>query len=286
MDMDFSAILNDFDWNGLFATAGKIGGALLILLIGWLLARIVSRTVARLLKKAGVEKLADKINETKAIQDLKIKIDPIRIIKTFLYWILMLFTVMTAADSAGLDQVTTLITDLINFLPSVIKAFAIMIGGLILADAVRNVVGTACRSLGIPSWKVIGSLVFGLIGIMVAITALEQINVPTEIITSNITIILGGIMLAFGIAYGFAARDVLSSILAGFYSRNNFKVGQIIEVNGHQGMITKIDTVSLTMEADGRSIVMPLHRLVQEDVFIHQDVAPPAEVQPGSAHED
>lgn len=276
--MKFPSLLENFDWNGLWATLGRIGGAIVILLVGWILARTISRTVARILKKIGIDKVTDRINETKAIQDLKIKIDPTRILKSFIYWVLMLFTIMAAADSAGLDQVTALINDLINFLPDLIKAFAVLIGGLILADAVRGVVATACKSLGIPSWKVIGSLVFGLIGIMVAITALEQIGIPTEIIVSNITIILGGIMLAFGIAYGFAARDVLSSILAGFYSRSNFEVGQVIEVHGHQGTITKIDTVSLTLQTADKSIVIPLHRLVQEDVSILKRTPPPSEM--------
>lgn len=246
-------------------------GALLIVLIGRFIAKTVAKIVGKLLTRIKLDDLASKLNESPSLQKMKVQIKPVAIVRSLVYWILMLVFILTAAQVMNLTVVTAQIMALLTYLPTLLTALLILAGGLYLGDMLRNVVGTACKSMGINSWKAISSLVFYLVVVFVFITALNHAGIDTQILTSNISLILGGILLAFAIAYGFASRDSLSSILASFYTRQNFEVGQEIEIDGVRGTIVKMDTVSLVMYTGEKTVVFPLKRLLVDQVIIHKE---------------
>lgn len=260
----------------IIAVLPNIVGALVLLITGWILAKIVSGIVAKILRRVGLDKLADKLNETDAFRESNITIRPVTIIQKFLYWTILLIFILSATETLGLDILTQQVSKIIDFIPRLLTALIIMGIGFYLADAVKRMVGNAAQSFGIPSWKVISYGVFYILMIAISITALEQAGIMTDIIKWNIYIVLSGIFLAFAIAYGFAARNVLSSILTSYYSKSNFVPGQIIELEGYKGTIVKMDNVSFTLDLGDRLVVFPQSSLLNERVIIHLPKTGPA----------
>jgi small-conductance mechanosensitive channel len=253
----------------------KLFGALVLLLVGWIIARLITRILGKLLGKIGVNQLSEKLNQIPSLQKAGLTLDLVHIVKKFLYWVIMLVFFISAADVMGLNMISEKLNQLIDYLPQVFTALLILGGGFYLADQLRNLVGSAAKSMGIPSHKAISELVFYVMVIFVVIAALERLEFfPVEIITDNLSIILGGILLAFALGYGLAARPMLSSILAGYYSRNTFEVGQEIEIDGQRGTIVRMTNVSVTLDTGGQLLVMPLSRLVSDQVIIHQSAKP------------
>lgn len=254
----------------------NIIGALVLLIFGWILAKVVSSIVSKVLKKIGLDKLADRLNDTDSFRESNIKIKPVSIIKKFLYWTILLIFILSATETLGLDILTQQVGKVIDFIPKLLTAMIIMGVGFYLADAIKQLVGNAAQSFGIPSWKVISYGVFYILLTAIAITALEQAGIMTDIIKWNIYIVLAGIFLAFAIAYGFAARNVLTSILTSYYSKANFAVGQVIELDEYTGTIIKMDSVSFTMDIGDRYIVFPQSRLMNGQIIIHLPKTGPA----------
>ena len=211
-----------------------------------------------------------------SFRESNIKIKPVSIIKKFLYWTILLIFILSATETLGLDILTQQVGKVIDFIPKLLTAMIIMGVGFYLADAIKQLVGNAAQSFGIPSWKVISYGVFYILLIAIAITALEQAGIMTDIIKWNIYIILSGIFLAFAIAYGFAARNVLTSILTSYYSKSNFEVGQVIELDEYTGTIIKMDNVSFTLDIGDRYVVFPQSRLMNGQIIIHLPKAGPA----------
>lgn len=253
----------------LIAVLPNLVGALLILIVGWLLAKIVSGIVGKILSRIGIDKLADKLNQTDTFKENNIRIKPVNIIRRFIYWTFILVFVLSAAETMGLDIVTAQISALIQYIPQLFTSVLIMAFGFYASDAIKSLVANTCKSFGIPAWKIISNIVFYILLIAISITALNQAGINTDIVTSNIYIILGGLVLAFAIAYGFAARNVLASILTAFYVRGNFQIGQMIELEGYKGIIVKMDSVSITLEAGSEHVIFPLSRLINDKVIIH-----------------
>lgn len=254
----------------------NIIGALVLLLLGWILAKTVSAIIARILRRIGLDKLADKLNETDTFRESNITIRPVIIIQKFLYWTIFLIFILSATETLGLDILTQQVSKVIDFIPKLLTAMIIMGIGFYLADAIKRMVGNAAQSFGISSWKVISYGVFYVLMIAISITALEQAGIMTDIIKWNIYIVLAGVFLAFAIAYGFAARNVLTSILTSYYSKSSFSVGLIIELEGYKGTIVKMDNVSFTLDLGTEYVVFPQSKLLNDKVIIHRPKTGPA----------
>jgi hypothetical protein len=140
--------------------------------------------------------------------------------------------------------------------------------GIMIADALKNAVVNICKSLKIDSGKLLGSIVFSFFLIIVVIAALKQAGIETSLLESSFNLIIGGIIFAFAVGYGMASRDVLTNILSSFYSKNKFKEGQIIAIDGVKGEILTMDITSITLSTGDSQTIFPLSTLQNKQVEV------------------
>ncbi|MEM9885919.1 MAG: mechanosensitive ion channel domain-containing protein [Bacteroidota bacterium] len=253
------------------AFGDNLVGAILILLIGFIIVRIVTRFVRKVLKKVGIDRLADRyLNDIEFLSKNNIRVVPSVLFSKIVYYLLLLIVLVAATDVLGMQAVSNLVKDAINYIPSLILAAAILIIGLFLADLIKNIAQTALASLNIPAGKFLANFLFYFVLINILILALEQAKINTSFINSNLSIILGGVVLAFAIGYGFASRSVMSNYIAHFYSKNKVNIGDTIKINEKEGLVSDMDNTTITMvsERDGREIIIPLSHLSTEIVEI------------------
>lgn len=246
----------------LMSTLPKVIGAVLILLIGWLFARIIARSISKLLHLVKFDLFAEKIRATDFLAKANVEIYPSRLVGQFVYWMLLLLVVTSATEALGWDAVSKEVSKLINYLPNLLIAIIFFLIGTYIAAFVRDIIKGASSSLGISTGKMISSLVYYLLFIIVSLTALEQGGIDTSIITSNLLIILGAVLFSAALSYGFASRDLLSNILAAFFSRRTFQVGQVIELKGVSGKIIAINNISITIQNEEGAIVIPAQMII------------------------
>lgn len=245
--------------------------ALLILFLGWLFAKIVSGIVKRVLKTMKFDALADKLNLTDYLEKANVRLDPSSMVGKIVYWILLLLVWLSTCDALGWTRVSEQLNRLLEFIPDLFIALVFFIVGTYIAGFIRDLIRGATASIGISAGKMISNLVFYFLFMVVSITALEQAGMDTTLITSNLLLIIGTIFIAAAISYGFASRDLLSNILAGFFSRRTFEVGQTIEVNGVKGKIIEMNNIAITIlssESAQVKIVIPAHELIVSKVKI------------------
>lgn len=245
------------------------GKAMAILLIGWIVARFVSKGVYKLFKKIGVDKLGEKLNNLDALRQFKIKLDLPKILSKTLYWLIMLVVIMMMVETLNMPVLSAMIGDFIAYIPDLFKSVAFFLLGLFVASMVQNVVASACKSFGIKAWKAIGSVVFFILMISIALSALNQARVDTEMLKIVFTLLIGGAALAFSLAYGLAAKNVLASLLTSFYQKSTFTIGQTIEVDGHKGEIVELNQVSAVLKTETGKVVIPRNRLLNDTVVVH-----------------
>jgi len=244
-------------------------GAIVMLLLGWLFANIVSKVITRIFTALHFDQLAAKVNADDLLQRANIKLTPSQLIGKFFYWLMILMIIISACDTLGLESVSNEISRLIQFLPKLMISIMFFIVGTYIASFIRDIIRGATSSIGISTGKIISNVVFYLFMMIVTLTALEQAGLDTDIITSNLLLILGTVLLAGAISYGLASRDVLSNILASFFSRKTFGIGQTIEVEGVRGTIVDMNNISVTIEdLKGDKIVIPTQKLINNNVTI------------------
>lgn len=247
----------------------NIVGALVIFIIGLIVAKIIAKIITRALEKIQIDKLGDKLQEIEIVDKSNIKFKISAILGKVIYYFLLLFFAVFATDILGMPAISQIVTDAFNFIPKVIIAMIILVIGLLASDAISKLIYTTCNSLGIPSAKLLSTFVFYFLFINIFILALTQASINTEFLSQNISIIIAGAILAFSIGYGFASKDIVANLLASFYSKDKFQLGDVITVEGDKGQITNIDRSTLTIQGQDSKIIVPLSKLTNQKVEIH-----------------
>ena len=137
-----------------------------------------------------------------------------------------------------------------------------------IADYIRKAILGILDSLTIGSAKIVSNVIFYAIAIIITVTALSQAGVDTTILTSNLSIILGAVLLTFTLALGLGSRRIVERLLSGFYARKNFRIGQKIAYRDHTGTIESINNISMTLKTSTDTIVLPINDVVNEEVKI------------------
>jgi len=255
--------------DGFFSSLSTFFVAIATLVIGWLLAKLIRYIVVKVLKSIQFDQLAEKLNLESLFNKLHIKMKPSAILGKFVYWLIMLVFIISSTEILGWEIVSTEISKLIELMPKLMFALIFFIVGYYLAETIKKAVYSAANSAGISGAKAISIIVFYVLIIFISITSLNQAGVDTTLFTSNITLIIGGALLAFAIAYGFASRDILTNILASFYVKDKYKIGFKIKINGMQGVVEDADTLSITIKTqDQRKLVIPIKKFISEEVEI------------------
>jgi hypothetical protein len=241
---------------------------IVILILGYFLARIISMVVKNILERVGFDKIGNRLNEISIIKQLKTEIKLSEIISKVLYYFVLLIFLPIATETLGVAAITDMVLSLVGFIPSIIAAAIMLQVGILLADAVKGAVITLCRSFNVPSARLVGNLVFAFFVIITLISALGQIGINTELIESSFIMLIGGVVMAFSLGYGIASRDVLSNMISSFYSRNKYREGQRIRIDQMEGVITKIDNMSVTIQNEDRYTIIPLQLFQSKTVEI------------------
>jgi len=243
--------------------------AIVIFLVGWILAKIISRLIKRALSSVGVDKLAEKLMDIDIFRASNINIVPSKVASAGTYYFILIIFGMSAIQALGMQMVSDLMLDFIAYIPNAITAFVVLLLGIFLADAVKRIIVTTCKSLGITSGSLIGNVVFYFLVLNIVLIALGQAKLQTRFMESNITIMLAGVAGAFAIGYGMASRHLMGSLLAGFYNRGKMKVGDEVTIDGMRGEIVTINNNDIILRAEDSEYIVPFSKVSSGGVEIH-----------------
>lgn len=244
--------------------------AFVVFLVGLVLAKILRKLIGKLLVNVGVDKLADRLNDIDLVANTDITIKPSRLISSMVYYLVLFVFTMAAVDALGMATISGLMTDIINYIPKAISAFFVFLIGILFCDLIKKMVQAACDSLGISSGRLLANVVFYFLFLNVVLITLKQAELQTSFMENNISIILAGVIFAFSIGYGLASRPLMSNMLAAFYNRDRFRVGDELTVEGQRGKVIQMDNTTLTLRIAEGELIVPLSKLTKNQFVIHR----------------
>jgi Conserved TM helix/Mechanosensitive ion channel len=244
----------------------KLINVIVILTIGYFIAKLLALATKKVLGKIGFDKIGDKLNEIDIVKQLKTEIKLSEIVAKVLFFFVMLIFIIAATEMLGVAAITSMVMMLVNFIPKLVAAAIMLQIGVLIADALKKTVVTICKSFNVPSGKLIGNVVFYFFLIITVVSALGQAGINTELLESTFNLLIGGVIFAFAVGYGFASRDILSNLLSSFYSGNRYKEGQVVQIDGVKGEIVSIDSTAITLKTEKSVVVLPLKILQSNKV--------------------
>jgi small-conductance mechanosensitive channel len=224
-----------------------------------------STPLGRLAERQGLDRVLHRLGGTAEV------------LGKLVFWLVFLFFILAAAEVADLTVITDGMRSFFGYLPRLLTAAGVLLLGIWLGQKVRTLINGLIGPMGLTGGKVLGQLLFGLIVLFMGITALNMAGVDTTLITSNILIFFGGVLVAFSVAYGMASRDILTNILSSYYGRDRFSVGQTVRIGEDEGVIERIDSISMTLRTKDRTVLIPTSKLITERIEVLDERTAPLE---------
>jgi hypothetical protein len=188
-------------------------GALVILLVGWLVAKLVKAALTRLLVAIRLERFSQKTGLSRFLSRGDIKHSLADVLGTLLFWLVLLFFVYLAADVLNLSLVQDALNRIISFVPDLVAAVVIVIVGVVLASLAKGVVRVAAGNYRLAHQELIASVIQYLVIFFSVAMALEELGVATPILVNSVLIIIAAIAFGLALAFGLGSKDLASRIV-------------------------------------------------------------------------
>lgn len=240
----------------------KLVATIVILLAGWLVARVVEFVTSRALRRLGFDTGAARLRVQEVLGNAGIAAPPSRLVARLLYWILMLVFLLSAVETLGLTAVTSTIDRLIAFLPNLVAASLIVLFTVLLGKFLRNLVGSGAAVANLGQAKRLGMAANTVVVLVGSVLAIQQLGIETGLFVSVITVLVAALTLTMGIAFALGARPVVTHILAGHFLRQTLTVGQSVEVEGKKGDLEQVGATATVLRDGAASWSIPNARLL------------------------
>lgn len=185
----------------------KLLAALVLLFVGWVLAKLVRGGVKRLLALAHFDRIAEKTGVEEFLKHGDMHVTFAGIISEVCYWLVLLIVLVTVSSSLGLTAVADLFNRVALYLPNIIVAVLIVIFGTLLARFINRMVFAWLRNLGVDGALTISTLSEYGVQIFAIFVALEQLEIGTRLLTTAFAILFGAVCLALALAFGLGGRE-------------------------------------------------------------------------------
>lgn len=246
----------------------SIGGALLLIVVGLLVARVVGRLARRALRKVGVDELAERWGVHAVLARGGLPGSLSHAIGRTLRIIITVVVVFAALSLLGLSALSDTLNEVVLFLPRLLAAIALAIAGLIVGGLARERIDRLAGQMDLSG--PLGGVAQATVLMVFGVLALAQLGVPTTVLVMVLAIGIGAAGLTVALAFGLGGRDVARQISAGRYLAGDFRIGQRIAFEGVEEDIVAMSGAAAVIKTDaGESVRIPHHLLLESIVRIH-----------------
>ena len=218
LDLAMDALTNFFNQVGAFVP--KLIGALVILIIGYFIARSLRWTAQKALGFLKVDTLFERSGVNNLLAKTGMNLSGTKFIADVIYWVIMLVVWVAFFNAMGLEVISSLINQVIVFMPNLILACLIIAVGMFLGDFVQKIAEATLNSTGQgANAKTFGSIARAGVIFLTATIALAQLGIGGNIINTVVQSVFGGLGLAFGIAFGMGGKDWAQGIISKYLGK-------------------------------------------------------------------
>lgn len=192
-------------------------GALVILFAGYLVAKVIEKGTARLLRRMHLNQLLERGGVMQAVERSGSHLNPAKVIANLLFWCVMFAVLLVAANAIGLESLANVFSELVSYIPSVIAAIVIIILGIVLGGFVGGLIMASAGGLHGGPWLART----GRAGVIVlaVFMALQELGIATDIVTTAFAILFGAVALALALSFGLGNRELAGEITREWYQR-------------------------------------------------------------------
>jgi hypothetical protein len=213
---DFSTAVTEAVVSALNETAAflpNLLAAIVIFIIGVILAVVVKNALIRVFDVVGFESLLGKTGIPQTLKKTDPNLTATKLLSEIVKWFIILIFLVPAVEALGLTQVSQLINNLLLYLPNVVVAVIILMVGAVFAQFTKDFVLAAATGLGSTVARALGQIARWSILIFALLVALNQLGIAPRLIEILFTGFVAMLALAGGLAFGLGGKEVAQDLL-------------------------------------------------------------------------
>lgn len=246
----------------------RVVSAAIILLVGYLVARIVKALLLKGLRLLRFDDVADRAGVTRAIEMSGTSLDAAGVIAAVVFWWIFLSFIQMAIAALGLTTIAAFITTVLDYLPNVFAAIAILIVGALIANVVAGIIRGAAGAAGLSTAGLMAGLGRWAILLFAGLAALTQLNVAQNMIFILFAGLVAMFALAGGLAFGLGGVDGARSLIAAQTAGSMLQPGQRVQIGRQSGTVVRHDLNSTVLDTEQGLVSIPNGQLTREEVTV------------------
>jgi hypothetical protein len=207
-------------------------GAVLVLILGWIVSGVLATLIERALKTIGFERASETAGIAGFIRKSGSGWTASKVVAEIVKWFIRLVAIQAAAQILGMGQITQIINSILLFLPNLVVALAIIVLGAFIARFVANIVRGTVGEMGFSNPDLIAGIAQYAIIVFAAIAAVDQIGIAETVVNTLLIGTVGAVALAVGLAFGLGGQQAAAQLTQDWYTRGQAasrKVAQYAE---------------------------------------------------------
>lgn len=246
----------------------RLGGALVLLLLGILLARLIGRLVTKALDAAGLDAFADRFGVGDTLESAGLGRSLSRLTGRALRIGLTLVVIFAALSLLGLQFLDDSLNAAVIFLPKLLVAAVLILVGVVAGALARDATDRLAHQMDLP--LPLGRIVQIAVVAVFAITAAAQIAVSTVILMVLVGTVLAAVAATLALAFGLGGQGLARELSAGRYVRGAFSPGQDISFGEVRGEVVAVETAATVLrKPSGQTVRVPNDLLLTSVVTVH-----------------
>lgn len=200
-------------WNSILSYLPNVLGAIVVFLIGIIIAAVLQTVVEKLVKLLRVDELVGKLEVKQTFEKVGIRLHVGKLLGWIVKWFFIIVALIAATDILGWDQVTVYLRQVVEYIPNVIIAVIILLAGILLANFTRNVVKTAVEAAELASADFLSGMAKWAILLFSFMAALVQLQIAQGLINTLFTGLIAMLALGGGLAFGLGGKEHAARVL-------------------------------------------------------------------------
>ena len=206
----------------------QVIGALLIIIIGWVISNVLARLVRELLERGGADRLFSKYGGV-VYGTRSAAFQPSIVAAEVVKWIVRFIFLVAAANVLGMPQVSLLLNQVLLWIPNLLVAAVILLVAPLLARFVRGAIEVGAGQMGFSNAGLLGRIAEIAIVAFAVLVAINQLGIAADLINILFIGVVAAVSLAFGLAFGLGGRDVAARITQDWYEGMSSATETVIE---------------------------------------------------------
>ena len=228
----------------------NILGAILLLLVGWLLAKTLRILAIRFTRF--IDKIVLNYSSKKGIKRTRLPIISGKVIGEVIYWVVLLVFITTATHVLDLKIFTDWLSRVIAYLPTLLAGGLIILAGVLVSSIARDLVVATLPHAEREQRVLFGRIVYAVILFTAVVIGVDQIGININFLIVLLSIIIGTFMTGLAIAVGLGSKTVVHNMISAHHLKRQYRIGDQVKVWDYTGKILELTTTTIILDtADG-----------------------------------